>query len=371
MNDDAAQLLARWEPKELKVIETQRQVHAARFSPCGRFLIAGGYDALVRRWDMTRDETPELSPLTGHQGWAQALAFHPQGEILFTSDSWGRLSAWPYAEENPQPRWTVAAAHGGWIRGLAVSPDGALLASCGRDQVLRLWSTAEGRVEKEWAGHNGPQEDVFCVQFHPAGKMLAAGDARGAVQLWDLAAGACTRTLDAAALYLYDRIQDVGGVWCLAFDAAGKYLAAGGTRGKNGATVQGVPTVLVFDVETGEQKHKLELGAQNDCFVHDLHFHPAGFLMAVTSGTPGAGKVLFQRLEDPVPFFVTTKLPNCHSLSLNPAGDRLAVVATNRNSNGNGRPLNQDGEYEGNHSPVHLFQLAASGQPQGGRNGPQ
>ena len=35
----------------------------------------------------------------------------------------------------------------------------------------------------------------------------------------------------------------------------------------------------------------------------------------------------------------------------------LAVAATNTGSNGNGKRLDKDGNYVGNHSPVHVFAL--------------
>ena len=55
-------------------------------------------------------------------------------------------------------------------------------------------------------------------------------------------------------------------------------------------------------------------------------------------------------------FFVTTKMPHCHSLAVHPNGTRLAVTATNGGSNGNGRQL-KDGEYPGNWSPVHIWEM--------------
>ena len=78
-------------------------------------------------------------------------------------------------------------------------------------------------------------------------------------------------------------------------DADGLMLAVGGTTNKNGATVQGVPTVLIFDFDSGELKHTLAMGAAKDCYVHEVHLHQSGFAMAVTCGTPGAGQVLFHR----------------------------------------------------------------------------
>ena len=41
MNETAA---PKFEPKELKKIETDQQVCLVRFSPCGQFLFGGGYE---------------------------------------------------------------------------------------------------------------------------------------------------------------------------------------------------------------------------------------------------------------------------------------------------------------------------------------
>jgi hypothetical protein len=53
-------------------------------------------------------------------------------------------------------------------------------------------------------------------------------------------------------------------------------------------------------------------------------------------------------------------MPNLHSLSWHPNGTRLAVVATNPGSNGNGRPLDKEGNYIGNKSPIHVFEVAGA-----------
>jgi hypothetical protein len=133
-------------------------------------------------------------------------------------------------------------------------------------------------------------------------------------------------------------------------------LAAAGVQQGSGATVQGVPLVLLFDWATGKQKHSLALGERTDCFVHDLLLHAEDFVMAVTSGTPGRGKLVFWRPGEAKAFFEATQMPNCHSLALHADSRRLAVAATSANSNGNGRLL-RDGKYPGNSSPIHLFRL--------------
>jgi WD40 repeat protein len=199
----------------------------------------------------------------------------------------------------------------------------------------------------------------MSVAFHPSGAALASGDFHGAVRHWDLAAGTAAKTFDAAALYAEHRLQECGGARVLAFSADGALLAVAGTRPSGGGTVLGPPTVLVYDWSSGELRHTLALGADNDVYVCDLRFHPDGFLMAVTSGQPGGGKLVFRRVEDDTAFFETTAMLNCHSLSLHPAGRRLVVAATSGGSNGNGRVLDANGEYLDNHSPLHVLDLPA------------
>jgi hypothetical protein len=79
----------------------------------------------------------------------------------------------------------------------------------------------------------------------------------------------------------------------------------------------------------------------------------------VTYGTPGAGQLLYVLPEEGKPFF-TRKMSNLHSLSWHPDGKWLAVVATNPGSNGNGRPLDKEGNYVGNKSPIHVFEVAGA-----------
>ena len=368
MNEDPKQLRERFEPKETKVLTADPQVVTARFSPCGKFLAAASFDARVRRWDAAGDDLPELAAIDGHGGWVTALAFAPQGEVLYSADSWGQIRATANTGETLAAKWAVKDAHDGWVRELAVSPDGSRLASCGMDKQVRLWSTADGGKQQEFATGPDPKiaringdfdGDVSCIRFSPDGQSLLTADLKGVVKLWDLATGNVARAFNAESLFKLDRLQDCGGVHCLTLDREGKLLAVGGTQPKGGGTVTGIPTLLVFDFATGELKHTLTFGQPNDCFVSDAAFHSAGFVMVTTCGTPGSGQLLFQRLEDKEPFFVSKKMLNCQSLTAHPDGQRLAVVATNGGSNGNGRPVDKDGKYPGNQSPIYILRMPA------------
>ncbi|MBY0522479.1 MAG: hypothetical protein K2R98_03740, partial [Gemmataceae bacterium] len=157
----------RYSAKQVAVLKPDRPMCVLRYSPCAKFLIAGGTDASIRRWDTTTETPTELPTLAGHGGWVQALAFAKDGQRLFAGDSWGQLRCWPFADKDAKPLWAVDQAHDGWIRGLALSPDGKLLTTCGSDRKVCLWSTENGKKLRELVGH---ADDVFSVAFHPDGK---------------------------------------------------------------------------------------------------------------------------------------------------------------------------------------------------------
>ena len=354
MNNDPQALLEKYGPKEVKVLESDRQLARARFSPCGDFLLAGSYDGQVYRWDLSADETPALAPHKEHHAFVQGLEFDPKNPVVYSADSWGQLCCWSYREEAPATKWANPTAHDGWIHALSVSADGRWVASCGHDRMVRVWETASGKLHQELAGHAEP---VFAVRFHPDGKSLVSGDLKGVVKHWDAATGKCVRDLDANVLYQLHRLQDCGGVRALAFDRQGKTLAIAGTKPENGGTVQGVPTVLLWDWAAAKQRSEVALGDKSECFVHELILHPDDFIMAVTSGTPGRGRLQFIKPGEEKAFYSSKKMQNCHSLAAHPDGFRLAVAATSRGSNGNGRRVDKDGNYVGNTSPIYILEM--------------
>ena len=90
---DTKELLKKYEPtKDAKIIAADPQVRGARFSPCGKLLVGGGYDARVRRWNRRRSARTACPGRASRLG--RRLAFRAEGELLFTADSWGQLRCW-------------------------------------------------------------------------------------------------------------------------------------------------------------------------------------------------------------------------------------------------------------------------------------
>jgi WD40 repeat protein len=374
------------EPKELKTFTSDRQLLSARFSPCGAVLASGAMDRVVMRWSVVEkkkadevalpDEPPKkpapknaknakpespvelvpLPPIGGFNGWVQSIAFHPTEKLLFASDSWGKLACTPYEGDAPKPLWENATAHDAAIRRIAISADGKLLATCGADQFVRVWNSADGKL----IAKHEHTSDVFALTFTPDATQIVFGDTFAKLSVLDCKADKIVRQFEAAPLYMLSRMQDVAGLRVLTFLDGGKTLLAAGCNPEGGGFVQGVPVLMDFDFATGKPTREVRLGTTKEGFVHDAVWHPDGFLIAVTSGQPGSGKLVYLRPGEKEPSYTRTAgLANCHAVALHPDKRRFVVTSTNANSNGNGRRLTADGDYPGNTSPLHLFEIQA------------
>ena len=351
---DDAQTTESAEPQQLETIETDRQFRVIRFSPDGSQLFGAAYDATIHRWDLAGEQPAALEPLEGLRGWAESLLFSPSHNMLLSTDSWGQLCAWNLAEEPPKTKWNQENAHNGWVRAVALQKDESLIATAGRDQFVRVWDAATGERRHELKGH---ESEVFAVAIHPDGKSVASCDLFGHLKHWDLEDEKCVRELHLEKMHYYERDQDVAGVYSLRFSDDGETLLVAGSEPSNTGNVAGTPTIHWLKWESLEIAKTLTFGESKQGYVYDYAFHPGGYVVAVTSGAPGAGQFLCQRLDEEQPFFNSNKMSNCHSLAFDTRTNRCIVASTNRNSQGNGAVRDKEGNYVGNTSPLTVFAL--------------
>ena len=206
--------------------------------------------------------------LRGSDTSLNGVTFGPSGGSLVIGGTDGVLYVW----DTRQQTLRSAAATGSGIGAVAGSPDGRLAAVCRADGSVTVYRMSDGSatVIKAWT-HQCP-EPMSAAAFSPDGARVAtAGDA---VRIWRTKDGEADDALPGSAR----------GTRALAFDRAGRYLAATGTDG----------TVVVWDAATGVLRHIL---VKHKGVVHAAAFSPlsgqlatAGFDGTVRIWDPGTGE---------------------------------------------------------------------------------
>jgi WD40 repeat protein len=179
------------------------------FSPDGKWLAAGlwagGKDGVsspgndIAVWDTATGELTRT--LQGHAEGVLAVAFSPDGKLLASGGWEGVVKVWDVASgreratlDFPALRKRLGAANPICVESVTFSPDGRTLVTCVGVSMIRekpagagevtFWSTTNDRVV---ATLQGIDEMVRRVAFSPDGKLLATAGSSGSIRLWDTA----------------------------------------------------------------------------------------------------------------------------------------------------------------------------------------
>ena len=207
------------------------------------------------------------------------------------------------------------------------------------------------------------QVSVAAVAFHPTEPRLISGDLHGVLQDWRLGDGQRERTLEARGLFRQFEHYRQGGVRALAFASDGTVLYAGGFQGTNANQAQGAPAVVPIDMARGTA---LPLMVPSSAFngpMTDLAVHPAGFLVGAGSSEAG-GALWFWKAGTEKSVHTMTYRTSLRRIDLDSSGQRLAAAAfgdSDGQRGGNGRRLNQKGEYIGFNGEAVVFTFQPPG----------
>lgn len=275
------------------------EVKCLAFSADGTRLATAGLDRVIHVWDV-RDGKLVAGP---NPKGKHAIAVVPGTPLRLASTAAPAVRVWDVATGEDAAPTGLCAAYS-----VAASPDGTWLGIGGTDHFTQLWNAKDGALARSLEAtkppvgavafspdstrlaHTSPADGLVWVwtcagtgdaelilieaadgctleslAFHPDGNRVACGgidylstgERDGAVCVWDLTTKERAFTLDV-------------GVRALAFDPAGKYLAAAGVT----------DTVYVWDVET--QETVFELAGHQET-IHAVAFDPTGSYL-VTGG---------------------------------------------------------------------------------------
>ena len=257
-----------------------------RVDPTGRFVVAGGIDHCIQRWEIA---SGTKTTLTAHKNWVRTIGFSSDGATLWSGAYDGQWITWDLTAQTPQPVRQIQA-HRGWLRGLAVSTDGQQIATCGNDGLVRIWNAADGQLIHELSGHTSIP---YCVHFVPESSELVSGDIRGAIHHWRTTDGQLLRKLDASEIHNFvGDLAPFGGIISLAFSPDRKRLTATGLHKTSNAPAGNRRAVaLSFDWASGEKLPKQEsIKKELDSTMWRAQYHNDGTLLGIVEKEVGFWK---------------------------------------------------------------------------------
>jgi hypothetical protein len=162
-------------------------VRALAFTPDGKLLFSGSADKTVKSW--TVPEGMFQRSLVHHTDAVEALAVSKDGKLLASGGADRTVRFWSL----PMGTLAQTAEQGGGIAALAASSGlGTVLASGGPNKSVRLWSFLEKRLLRTLDGH---AEAVRSVAVSWDGKLVASGAADKTARLWGVPEGQLVKAL--------------------------------------------------------------------------------------------------------------------------------------------------------------------------------
>jgi WD40 repeat protein len=138
-------------------------------------------DTSAHLWDAATGQ--QLRSFQGHTYKVSAVAFSPDGRLVLTG-SWDATARLWNTATGQQIR--SFQGHANLINAVAFSPDGRFVLTGSADSTARLWDTASGQQIHVFEGHSG---SVSAVAFSPDGRFVLTGSSDTTARLWDAATG--------------------------------------------------------------------------------------------------------------------------------------------------------------------------------------
>ncbi|RIK27286.1 MAG: hypothetical protein DCC55_39495, partial [Chloroflexi bacterium] len=211
-------------------------IYVTAFSPDGRYLFSAGHEELIYVWDVATGQRLHL--LAGHSREVNALAVHPTGTMLATSETdTSTVYLWELDAE-PRPSH-LFYGYRNWANAVAFHPDLPLLASAGPTEKVHLWDALTGQHLQTLGCENGMGLSLaFASRPDGVDALLALGSTDHTVWVWPLPSQPAATDQCAAPLIL----RTAGEVRAVAFRGDGRQLITGGYDG----------VVQIWDAQTGQ-----------------------------------------------------------------------------------------------------------------------
>ncbi|MHC5741403.1 MAG: protein kinase domain-containing protein [Nostoc sp.] len=146
-----------------------------------------------------------------HSSPVNSVAISPDGEILASGSTDGKLKVWNL--QRKEEIYTLTE-HSASVNCVAISPDGKTLVSGSEDMTTNIWNLQTGEFIQRFGGHS---KGVTSVAFHPTKQILFTASLDNIIKQWDLKTEKRTHT----------HARHSKGVTSLAVSPNGQSIASG------------------------------------------------------------------------------------------------------------------------------------------------
>jgi WD40 repeat protein len=182
---------------------------ALAFSPDGATIATGGYDKLIKIWDVATGAL--VTTLKEHSDAVYAVAYMPGGRQIVSVAGDRTVKVWDVSSGKRILTMTDALDA---LYAVAVHPSEPRIAAAGADRMIRTWAGDTGTLVASTFAH---ADAVLRLAYAPDGLTLVSAGADRVIKVWD------ARTL--REMQRFEAQPDW--VMGLALSADGRWLAAG------------------------------------------------------------------------------------------------------------------------------------------------
>jgi WD40 repeat protein len=158
------------------------EIRAVAMSPDGRYVVGGGYDRIVRVWDMLGTDARPVE-LPGNEDPVTAVALSSDGRYVVSGGEDNTVRAWDLTNPaNP----VVLRGHDAGVTAVALSADGRTLFGASSDGSVRQWNSMIPTADpRELHGHTGEFGITRVTFSQDSSYLLSKGD--DGIMRWSLA----------------------------------------------------------------------------------------------------------------------------------------------------------------------------------------